>query len=131
MATTITIEDQTTTGKTLHEFTLDFLTEEVSVRELIRERVYQEVKDHHAKKGTRFRGLVEPSAEEQARNRKPKASHRQINWEAQFERAVEAFAHGRVLVLVDQAQVDDLEQRVVLTPSTKVSFLKLTPLVGG
>lgn len=130
MATTITIEDQSTTGKKLHEFTLDFLTTEVSVRELIRERVHQEVKDHNAKKGE-FRGLVMPSDEELARNGKAAKKPRTIDWKVQFERAVEAFEHGRVLILVDQTQVDDLEQRVTLTPSTRVAFLKLTPLVGG
>jgi hypothetical protein len=42
---TITIQDQTTTGKTTGELTLDVLTERLTVRELIRSRVYQEVQD--------------------------------------------------------------------------------------
>ncbi len=46
---TITIHDQTTAGTTSNELTLDILTETLTVRELIRSRVYQEVQDFNRK----------------------------------------------------------------------------------
>ena len=45
MSVTLTIRDENTAGDTTHTLTLDFLTERITVRELIRSRVYQEVKD--------------------------------------------------------------------------------------
>jgi hypothetical protein len=42
---TITVRDETAAGRAEGELTLDFLTERVTVRELIRSRVFQEVKD--------------------------------------------------------------------------------------
>ena len=45
--TTLTIRDEELAGTTIHEFSLDFLTEHITVRELIRSRVYQEVQDHN------------------------------------------------------------------------------------
>ena len=49
MAATLTIRDEEMSGRTISEFPLDFLSEHISIRELIRSRVYQEVKDHNAK----------------------------------------------------------------------------------
>jgi hypothetical protein len=45
MPTTLTVRDETTSGDTLREFALELLTERITVRELIRSRVYQEVQD--------------------------------------------------------------------------------------
>ena len=65
----LTIRDEELTGKTIHEFSLDFLTEHVTVRELIRSRVYQEVKDHNFRQyQTKFRGLVNPTDAERTLN---------------------------------------------------------------
>ncbi|MEA2512412.1 MAG: hypothetical protein QOJ59_1899 [Thermomicrobiales bacterium] len=48
MATVIAVADETATGSTLNEFSLEFLDERVTVRELIRARVSQEVTEHNA-----------------------------------------------------------------------------------
>jgi hypothetical protein len=61
MPATLTIRDETTTGDTLHEWSLDFLTERITVRELIRSRVYQEVQDYNLRLPTHYRGLVQPT----------------------------------------------------------------------
>ena len=48
---------------------LEFPTERITVRELIRERVYQEVQDFNRKQGERvFRGLVQPTDAERVLN---------------------------------------------------------------
>ena len=132
MAATLTIRDETTAGQQTNELTLDFLTERITVRELIRSRVFQEVKDHNLEKArTVFRGLVRPTdAEEQLngyRLRKP----RQIDWHKQFDAALEAFQNNGVLILVDDKQAESLDQEIVIRHDTKVTFLKVVPLVGG
>jgi hypothetical protein len=64
VATTITITDDTATGTTLDEFSLEFLNERVTIRELIRACVYQEVTECNASRSEHFRGLVQPGGAE-------------------------------------------------------------------
>lgn len=139
MPITLKVRDETGAGTTLNVLTLDFLTEQITVRELIRSRVYQEVKDFNvsvAQSGAApraFRGLVQPGADEVALNagsRVPKTA-REIDWKKQFEVALEAFEGNGFVILVGEQQVRGLEDVITLKAGTEVSFVKLTPLVGG
>ena len=56
---------------------------------------------------------------------------RKIEWEEQLERALEGFERNAFLVLVDDRQAETLEEPIVIGAGTQVSFVKLTPLVGG
>jgi hypothetical protein len=131
MPTTLSIRDETAAGQTLHEATLEILTERITVRELIRSRVFQEVKDYNRKQPERFRGLVKPSDAEETLNGYKLRKGRHLNWQSQFESALEAFDQNRVLILVDDRQVESLDDELTIQPDTHVSFLKLVPLVGG
>ncbi len=132
MSMTLTIRDEEMNGETLNEFALDFLTEQITVRELIRSRVYQEVKDHNTKQNqTNFRGLVQPTDAERTLNGYQLKRPRQINWKEQFEKAVEAFEKSQILILVNGRQLDSLGDEIEVGPGTTVTFLRLTLLVGG
>jgi hypothetical protein len=48
-----------------------------------------------------------------------------------FAAAVEAFERGRLLVVVDGRQREDLDEAVDLSPASDVAFVKLVPLAGG
>jgi hypothetical protein len=112
-------------------FVLDFLTERITVRELIRSRVYQEVKDYNTSQPEYFRGLVQPTDTEKTLNGYKFRQLRQIDWEKQFEKAIAAFEGNGFVILVDDEQVTELEEEIVVAPKTSVTFLKLVPLVGG
>jgi hypothetical protein len=131
MATTLTVRDETTSGGTLHEFALEVLTERLTVRELIRSRVYQEVQDYNRLQPPVFRGLVQPTDAEQALNGYKLPKPRTIDWKKQFDKAIEAFEANGILVLVDDRQAESLDEEIVVRPDTRVSFLRLTMLVGG
>ena len=131
MPATLTIRDETTSGETLQEFTLDVLTERLTVDELIRSRVYQEVKDFNARQPTEFKGLVQPTDAERTLNGYRLRQKRQIDWKSQYQRALAAFRAGQILILVDDHQLATLSEEIMVTPTTRVSFLRLTPLVGG
>ena len=132
---TITIHDETTAGRTTSELTLDLLSESLTVRELIRSRVYQEVDDFNRRQRTNpaanFHGLVQPTDTEVTLNGYKLKTPRQIDWKPQFEKACEAFEQSRILILIDNHQAATLDQPLTLTPTTRISFLKLIPLVGG
>ncbi|MEL6328794.1 MAG: hypothetical protein AAFR38_03965 [Planctomycetota bacterium] len=138
MPATLTIRDQTTTpGGEDHTFELEFETESITVRELIRERVYQEVDDYNrairsgdAKQ--KFRGLVTPGELERELNGdNSELRRRQIDWNKQFEAATDAFEHNRVLVLVGDRQTESLNETIRIEPGMEVTFLRLVMLVGG
>lgn len=132
MTTTLTIRDEEMTGKTVNEFSLEFPTERITVRELIRSRVYQEVKDHNAKQNqAEFQGLVQPTDAERTLNGFRLKKARQIDWKQQFEKAVEAFENNQVLILVNNYQTESLDETIDIATDTSIAFLRLTLLVGG
>jgi hypothetical protein len=133
MSTTLTIRDETTSsfGGDNEEFTLDVPTGRITVRELIRTRVYQEVHDYNLRRPEYFRGLVQPTDAERTLNGFKVRQRRRIEPEKQFERAIESFFRNGFLVLVNDRQVEELEEEIEIRPDTTVAFLKLVPLVGG
>lgn len=131
MSATLTIRDQTTAGQDVNEFTLEVLSERITVRELIRSRVYQEVKDHNTSRPGYFRGLVQPTEAEETLNGYKLRRARQIDWRPQYEQAIAAFESNGIIILVDDRQVDSLDEEIEVRPETSVTFLKLVPLVGG
>lgn len=136
MAVTFTVRDETTSGEVYHERPLEFPTERITVRELIRERVYQEVQDFNLKQGEQiFRGLVQPTDAELRLNGKPTeyrmGTRRLVEWKPQFEKAIHAFDRNAFFILVDDKQAESLDQELVIAQGTLVTFVKLTLLVGG
>lgn len=134
MPTTLTVRDETPAGGVSNEWSLEFLNETITVRELIRERVYQEVQDYNVRQQMKgpYRGLVQPEGYEQALNGpKTGGKPRPIDWKKQYERAIEAFEKNQVLILIDDRQAESLDQNFTIGPSTAVTFLRLTLLVGG
>ena len=127
---TITIVDESAAGET-HAWSLDFLDETVSLRELIRQRTYQEVTEYNARLSGHFHGLVQPTHAERTLNGyRPKATNR-LDWQAQYRKAIEAFTRRGYLVLVNDKQVADLDASIELHTDTEVTFFKLLPMVGG
>jgi hypothetical protein len=131
MPTTLTIRDETTAGQTLQEWSLEFLTERITVREKIRSRVYQEVQDYNLQQPAVFRGLVEPTDAERTLNGFKLRKGRHIDWKQQFEKALEGFRLNRILILVGDRQAESLDEEIVIAPGTEVVFLRLVPLAGG
>ena len=112
---TLTVRDETTAGDTLAELELQLSSEQVTVRELIRARVHQEVRRHNAERATTpFRGLVQPSPKERSLNPSPVERFRRVDPDKQTAVAVEAFQRGHVLLLVDDRQVTELDTAVTL-----------------
>jgi hypothetical protein len=133
MLTKLLIRDETTAslGKAEHTFTVHVSGEKISIRELIRLRVYQEVEEFNSRQPAVFRMLVQPNDTERTLNGFKFHKPRRIDPEAQFERATQAFDGNGFIVLVDDFQVHGLEDEIALHPETSVTFLKLVPLVGG
>jgi hypothetical protein len=131
MTATLLIRDETPGAPSFHEWSLEVLTERITVRELIRSRVYQEVQDFNQAQTGEYRGLVQPTDSERTLNGYRLKKPRQIDWREQFQRAIEAFESSQVLVVVNDRQAESLDEEITILPGTEVTFLRLTLLVGG
>ncbi len=127
----LTIKDTTFAGDVLNEIILSFKSERVTIEQIIRERVRQEVDSYNGKKSDYFNGLVQPSQTEIATNGYEMKSKRSIDAEKQIYVALNSFQQNAFFVLVDDLQAEELDLEVELKPQTEVNFVKLTPLVGG
>jgi hypothetical protein len=129
---TIRVRDETFPGGKTAELTLEFLAERITVRELIRSRVYQEVSEHNAARvlAPARHQLVEPTAAERLLNGAARPRPR-LDWQQQFEHALQAFRRNGFLLLVDGQQCDDLDAEIELRADTRITFLRLVPLAGG
>lgn len=125
---TITIKDETAAGKVLHEIALQFEKEYITAKELIIARITEELKNYEDHAKNYMKGLVLPTDMEARLNRSSKPK---IDLEKQIYVALDAFTKNAYFILVDDEQVDELEQKILVDESTIVSFIKLTPLVGG
>ncbi len=132
MATTLCIKDETATGKILNQILIDLEKEIITVEELIMKRVMKEVEQfNNQPKVKNFNGLVRPNDTEVSLNGYKMKKHRSIDAEKQAYIALKAFKENGFFILVDDLQVDDLKHEILVTDQTDVSFIQLTPLVGG
>ncbi len=128
---TVTITDETLGSKQKHSFHLEFLDERITAKEFIRRRIYDEVLIHNTKTGDAYNGLVTPEDAERTLNGAKMRTPRQLNWEAQFAKALEAFERNGFVMLADDKQIESLNDELELRDGCTVTFLKLVPLVGG
>ncbi|WP_330464093.1 hypothetical protein [Micromonospora zamorensis] len=99
----ITIADEATGGPSVAEWAMEIFDETVRLDELIRRRVVLEVAESGAGVDPEERTLA----------------------------TLEAFGRNGFVVLVDDRQVTSLDDKVHLHAGSRVTFLKLVPLVGG
>jgi hypothetical protein len=131
MPITITIKDDSGSGRVSASLALDGIEEQITLRDLVRTRVREEVARYNARPGERFTGLVMPDGAEWTRSGCRLARPRMIDWEQQADAAVKAFGRNGFFVLVGDRQVTDLDEELSLTPDSDIRFIRLAPLVGG
>jgi hypothetical protein len=103
----------------------------LTAREILRRRVFEEVSRYNARRGEVFQGLVQPTDAERTLNGYKLRKPRLLDWREQFDRALQAFDKRTFVLLVGERQVENLDEELMLSPETEVTFLKLVPLVGG
>jgi hypothetical protein len=128
---TLTIEDRTATGTPVGHIDLPDVPDRITLQDLIRLRVREEVARYNLQPVEEFRGLVQPEGSDPVgrafRLRKP----RRLDWETQAGIACESFLRNGFFVLVNGKQVTELDDTIELAGSVDIGFIKLTPLVGG
>lgn len=125
------IKDETFTGDILNQIEVDLASETVTVRDIISSRVTAEVNRYNNKSTEYFKGLIQPSDTEKTLNGYKFKKKRIIDAEKQVYIALDSFQKNGYFVLIDNLQAESLDQEVILKKDTNVSFIQLTPLVGG
>jgi len=105
---TVMVRDETPAGRCTSAITLSDIPAAITLRDLIRTRVRDEVVRHNL----------------------PDRANR-VGWEEKADRAIESFGRNGFFVLVDDRQVTELDEELTLTPDTDIRFVRLTPLAGG
>jgi hypothetical protein len=115
----VTIRDRTSTGDPTGTITLPGLPDGITLRQLIRWRVREEVARTNLGSFRVLMGLV------------PDPKREPLDWETQADFAIDRFLTNGYIVLVDRSQVLDLETRIDLKRDPEVWFIRLTPLAGA
>ncbi len=133
----LTLIDETTSGQETGRRRLIVPQSTLTVAELIEARVRQEFKEAGSGSSHALPGLVQPSKKERLLNPgKPLAWKKeetpvQVQVQDLVNRALKAFESNGFFLLVDGHQPTALQESIRVTPETEISFIKLTPLVGG
>jgi hypothetical protein len=128
---TVTVRDETTSGRAIDTWLLPDLPDSITARELVRLRVREEVARYNSTEPEYFRGLVQPTDAEATLNGYRLRQRRKLHWEQQADAACDAFARNGFVMLVGDHQVDSLDEVIDLIHDPQVAFIRLVPLVGG
>ena len=127
----ITIKDENISGKTLSQILIEIEKDSCTLKEIIEKRVEAEVEKYNKLLPKYFTGLIQPTESEATLNGYLVGNRRKIDVEKQVFVALNAFQKNTYFVLVDDAQITELDEVIELLSERKISFIKLTPLVGG
>lgn len=127
----LVIKDETFTGDIINKIEIEIANELITVKDLIASRVTAEVNRYNQRSSDYFKGLIQPSDTEKTLNGFKFKKKRNIDAEKQVYIALDSFQKNSYFILIDDIQAESLEQEVLVRQDTSVSFLKLTPLVGG
>lgn len=131
MPITVTIKDETGTGRVAASVTLDGVDERITLRDLVRTRVRDEVARYNARTTGVCTALVMPQGAEPGPDGLEMAGARRVDWEQQADKAIEAFGRNGFFVLIGDRQVTDLDEVLALTADTDIRFIRLVQLAGG
>jgi hypothetical protein len=131
IAAVVTINDESARGEKTNTLKLTLASERITVRDIIQRRIQQEVEKFNLQRPVVFKMLVQPADAEETTQGFRMQEHRNLDWQQQFDKAVEAFGEKCFFVMVDGKDMADLDTEVTVTDDTQISFIKLLPVIAG
>jgi hypothetical protein len=131
MAAVLRVFDEAPGARRVAGVTLRLASERIRVRDIIRQRVEDEVSAFNVGNDNVYRGLVQPTDAEQVVNGYKIKKGRQLDAQRQVDVALRAFERNGFVILFDDRQLESLDDEITLSGENAVTFLRLTPLVGG
>lgn len=135
-ATSVLVEDKVAGKPPSQKYQLQLPDDRILVRDLIRLYVIDQVERFNLKVASNQTPIDCSSRHQGEEERvlnpsRPIKNQRRRECEAECERAFSAFSANGFFLLVDGNQVNDLDEVIEIKSDTSISFLRLTPLVGG
>ena len=135
MSETLTIEMTTRTfglgaGRASSPTLVTLSERTLTARALIAEYVRAEVAQMEQRQSSSL-ALHYMLADDLRARPSPPCNARRLNPEAEVRRAWNGLKHRRFMLVVDGVTVDDLDTALSITERSRVSFVRLLPLVGG
>lgn len=127
----ILISDELLNGTITNQFEMQVESDQLTLADLIKKRVAIEIENYNKRLPEYFNGLVQPKEAERTLNGYKLKAKQLIDVEKQIYIALDAFQKNGFFVLVDNEQLEELDHVVKLNSTSKIAFVKLTPLVGG
>lgn len=127
MRSTVLITDASRTGDIQQQNVFVFYKERLTVAELIKGRVSQEVEAFNQLKPNHFNGLVQPFLSK--RNRNTNTLPNRLDFERQYTIALQAFQNNGLAILVNEEPITKLDEEIHLNYDTEISFMKYVQLV--
>ena len=133
----VTVRNETVPRTDVIDALLRISALRLTARELISERVLIECDTRLTDEGGRVAPLLIERSEKEKSLNGPIKHHVQIASgsdefrEQQVAIALRAFETNGFILLVDDRQIEGLDDEIEFSDTTTVTFLKLTPLVGG
>ena len=116
----ISNRDEDGSGKLLNQFEINVESMTITVRDVIAERVFQEVDNYQAEVNQHPRLRV--SHDRQACI---------LNHEEEVSKALRAFEENEFFIMVDDRQIQNLDETVPLPEGMTVTFVRQVPIVAG
>ena len=122
---TVTVESRVAQGGRLQQdqepVVLTLLTQEITVADLIRRTVEEQVRQLNARRRLQDDNWPDETA----------GTGSEVEASFEVERAKRAFSNGEYAVLINGRPALRLEDTLTFAPGTQIHFLRVTPLVGG
>jgi hypothetical protein len=126
----VVVRDETAAGHEVATQVIE-MPSTVTLRDVIRHRVREEVARYNLDRGATFTGLVQPTDTEAELNGYRMRAPRTVDWERQADIAIAGFESNAFFVVVRHRQVEDLGEVLDLSDTDEVAFVRLVPLQGG
>lgn len=127
----IIVKDNSASGEIQNTFSLETNKDTISVCELIKLRIFDEVERFNKLQPEYFRSLIKPTDAEISLNRFKLTKRKMVDPEKQYYHALEAFQKNGYFIIVNGKQAESLDEKLTVNNEMEVKFIKLIPLVGG
>lgn len=128
----VIISDEKIGGKIISQIELMLESEVITLRELIFARVKKEIQEIKSNKNSSQENSFNSNAMENALNENSnKYNIEDLNEIQQGKYACQSFKKNAFFVIVDNEQIEHLDQEIIFDETTKVSFIRLVPMIGG
>ena len=127
----IKINDEDVRGECYHSFRIPNDADNLTVRDLIRLRIETEVKDFNVRRPLCFFALVQPEEAEITAKGYRLKTHHDIDWQLQYEAALDAFDKKSFLINIAGKDFQSLDDVIETPDSVEINFVKFNEIIGG